>query len=182
MITILGVAAIYKGNDYLKTFLDHRASAKQTDATPQDTIIQLAELNENVEKLTTDVEHAHRLLIRGLSDNDEVLLNTRTKISGGEARRLIRRERRRRSRTQLDGRYVVERVQSGPRRNGFLVRVLDVNTDRAFDLPFPEGTLSERQMEQLQRSEWRKTALDMRVEVERVGREIVKAKLRRLRA
>ena len=180
LIALLGLAAIYKGNDYLKTFLDYRASVRQADHQPRDTITQLAELNEDVRQLRDDVDDAHRLLIRGLNDNDELLLDKRTRISGSEARQLTRRRRRRRVRAQLDGRYVVERVQSGPSRDGFRVRIRDVTTDQALDLPFPEGTLSEEQIGRLQRSEWGKTPLRMSIQVEQIGTRILKADLTRL--
>lgn len=180
LVALLGLAAIYRGNDYLKTILNYRASARQRDQGPTDTITQLAEVSEDFRQLRDDVEHAHRALIGSLNDDDELLLDKQTRINGSEARRLTRRRRRRRERARVNGRYVVDRVQSGLNRDGFRVRVRELPSDRILDLPFPEGSLSEDHIGRLQQSEWRKTPLNMSIQVERIGARIVKAELIRL--
>ena len=124
-----------------------------------------------------DMEDAQNLLMRGLRDDDELIINGEESISGLDARRLARQPRRERVPGRIDGEFLIQAVESGQVQRGFRARVRDVNGEQVLTIRIPQGVLPEEQMEELKRGEWTKTPIYMSINVQRIGERIVEADL-----
>ena len=123
------------------------------------------------------MEDAQGKLMRGLDDNDVLVLDEDASIRGYDARRLAREPRRARVHGRIDGEFLIQAVASGQVRDGIRARLRNVSTGQILTVNIPEGTLPEEQVEQLQDGEWSKTPLVMTINVQRIGERIVNADL-----
>ena len=182
---ILALAVIFKGDDYLRVYLEHREALLEAGpaveanevADVRDSLIGLGEENEDVFHLQDDVDKAHTRLLLSLEDDDELVFDGGTRVRGYDARRLARQARRARVRTTVEGEFVVQTVQSGQVRDGFRAKIRAVNSEEVLSVIISEGTLTESQMHHLQRAEWGKRPVHMTIDVRRVGEQIVRAEV-----
>lgn len=183
--TVLAVAAIFKGDDYLRAYLEYRVellgNAPGVEVVPaseaRDSLSRLADEHDDVSRLQDDVEKAAARLLLSLGDDDELVLDRGTGVRGYHARRLARKPRRIGVRSIVKGEFLVQSVQSGRIPEGFRAMIRDVSSDEVLSVIISEKRLTERQMQQLQQAEWGKRPVHMTVDVRRVGEKIVRAEL-----
>ena len=182
---VLAIAVILKGDDYLKVYLEHRREllragpvleAVQVPET-RDCLSTLAEESADVSRLQDDVDEAARGLLLSLEDEDQLVFDGRTGLRGRDARRLGRRPRRIGVRSTVQGEFMVQSVQSGRIRNGFRATIREVSSDEVLSVSISERVLTESQLQRLQRAEWQKRPVNMTIDVQQVGEQIVRAEL-----
>ena len=157
---ILALAFIFKGDDYLRAYLDYRVAL--LEAGPVIEAAQGAEAreslsgwgveNEDIFRLQEDVDKAHTRLLLNLEDDDELVFDRKTRVRGYDARRLARQTRRTGERSTVEGEYIVQSVQSGQIRDGFRAKIRGVRNDDVLWVIISETRLTESQIDHLQKS------------------------------
>ena len=187
--TLLALAVIFKGDDYLRVYWDYRVALLEVGPVVETAQVEdmnedargllsgLAEENEDVLRLQEDVDRAHTQLMLNLEDEDELVLDGETRVLGYDARRLARRVRRTGERSTVEGDFIVQSVQSGQIRDGFRAKIRSVRSNEVMSVTISERTLSERKIRHFQRAEWAKRPVQMTIDVRRAGARIVRAEV-----
>ena len=188
--TLLALAVIFKGDDYIRVFLEHRVALMKLAPAienveaeeARESLSWLAEESEDVLRLQEDVDKAHTRLLLSLDDDDAVVLAGGTRVRGFDTRRIARQPRRRVENTTVEGEYIVQSVESGQVPDGFRAKIRGVRSDEVMSVIISERTLAKNQIEHLQRAEWAKRPVHMTIEVRRAGTRFVRAEVTSWRA
>ncbi|MGS4884458.1 hypothetical protein [Roseibium sp. MB-4] len=186
LTAILGVAAIAGAGWYLKIFLNNRSKEKEIEfdakVSEQETeryriIADLAKRNQQLAGSKAALEESNEKLIRKLEDQDQLVLNEGTAVSGHEGKTLVRRVPDAPIEVRMDGLYRILSVQSGAIKNGFKAVIENIETNDRITIDIPEGTLGDDQLRSLQQGEWEKTTVQMQINASKRGDKLLKATL-----
>ena len=193
LTAIIVVAGLVVGLLGVRSYLAHRLRAKELQTLGQlpDVQIRMTEAETRRTELLTrlidrsmdvadnqqDIEDAHRKLMNTLHDDDHLVMDGAASINGYDARRLVREPRRTRVHGRVDGRFLIQMVESGNVVSGHKARIKNVDSEQVLTVNIAEGVLTTEQVRQLQTGEWSKTPLVMSINTERIGDRIVSANL-----
>lgn len=193
LVAILFVAAVSGSVLAWRMYLGHRADRLKHDMGREElklraqlteeqnrhaeTILRIAHENSLAGANLDDMLGARDGLLRRMDEGDRLLVDDEPIVEGNIARTLARRPREVPVQDRLDGEFDILTVDSGNIKDGFRVRVRARDTGAELPVNIPAGTLPLEQIADLQSGEWGKAPLHMRINVERVGKRIIRATL-----
>ena len=141
---------------------------------------QNAQLRKDIDGVRKDLESTHDLLMRRLDADEVIVLDGEEVIDGATARRLLRIHRSgTKTYDQIEGMFLITRLESGSLKRGFRARVQRVDTDEVFNVYIPT-TIPERQRRRLQAAEWDKRPVPMQLDLNWNGDRLERAGLVRV--
>ncbi len=186
VVVILGIAAVAGGAYAWKTHVNYESERRrlehQTRMSAEETermgiIANLARDNLGLAAYQAEFAEAQNVMLRRMDASDRIEVHGEPIVDGATGRRIVRPLRPEPVHDRLDGRFIILSVESGRVRDGFRVRVRNVETRDELVVSIPEGTLPREQVLDLQSGEWSKQPLHMRINTIRIGRRIVRATL-----
>ena len=182
----LGAAAIIASRYVWKKFInsaaeerniEYRLRMSQEETKRLEIVEKLAEKHTELAALFVDMNKAQSDVMKGLDSQDRLMVGEEEVANGKIGKQLVRAVSPSRVQDRLDGNYLILSVESGGIRDGFRVRVRNIESGDEFKVSIPEGTLPQEQISYLQSGEWGKISLHMQINVVRAGNKIVKATL-----
>ena len=181
-IVIVALTTVFGGGWYAKKIINHREEARklvslsQEETKPARIIAEMAKENvvrkESLDRYKTPFEH----VTRSLDPEDTLSVNDQEIIDGKTARQLFRARPETIEEVRLDGFFVILWVSSGAQRDGYRAWVRrEDGLETLIDIPSTAISSDEKSI--LQKSEWEKKSLYMRINARMRRREIVSAKL-----
>lgn len=186
VITILGVAAIAGCTWSFNAWLDQQSFNKKSEfdakLSEQETaryqmIKDLASEVVSLEKSKEAIEGTNKKIIDKLDDSDLLILDNNVHITGATGKKIVKMKPDEPIEIRLDGEYRILSVQSGAVRSGFKATIENIESSEQLIIDIPEGTLDASQLDSLQKGEWAKTPLYMRINGTKRNDKIIKATL-----
>ena len=137
----------------------------------------LAENLPHVRANLDDMAETQSALLRCLEDRDELFVDGEFLVDGRVGRRIARKPRATRVQELLESTFFIERVDSGPDRRGYLIRVRETGSEDTLRVRVPDGALPQDQIVVLKQAEWDKVPVRMKINVATVGEDVVGATL-----
>ena len=149
----------------------------ERDAKMLEIVQQLIQQNPPAEKIATGSEKYVKELVGKMEPDDELVVNGETVLNGETGKRLLRKPRSVPLEDRIDGTYLILSVDSGAIKNGIRAKIRSIHDSQELTLLIPEGTLSDKQLHEVQSGEWDKRPLQMQINVTRVEDRITRATL-----
>ena len=124
-----------------------------------------------------DVYKTNQLIIKGLDDNDELVIGGVPIITGKLARQIIRKPSERRVSSRLDGNFIILSIASDGVHEGFQMPLRHVQTGEKLSISIPAGTIPDDKITEIRNAEWNKQQIYLQVNVVRIGDRIVESSL-----
>ena len=140
-------------------------------------VTRLADNSAHVRANLDDMAETRNALLRCLDDRDKLLVDGEFLVDGRIGRRIARKPRATRVQELRDSTFFIERVDTGPDRRGYLVRVREVESDETLRIAIPDDLIPQDQLSVLRQAEWDKLPVRMQINVATVGEDVVKATL-----
>ena len=187
VVSILGTAAIIGTTVVWKTGIDadlersklqheQEMAALESDERLA-TITHLAGIYPSVDADLGDMLDARDSLFRSLDDHDRLIVGGEFITDGQTGRRVARQPRYVAVPQIREGEYFILSVHTGRLRSGYRARLRELVSHDEITVSIPEGSLSPEELTALQRAEWTKTPLRMRIDTLSVGPRVTKATL-----
>ena len=185
-IVILTLAGMVQGAGVWKAHIEAEANSHQMASVVQmskeetkrlETVIRLAENFAHVRANLDDLNETQNALLRCLDDRDKLFVGGEFLVDGRVGRRIARKPRATRVQELLDSTFFIERVDSGPDRRGYLIRVREAGSEDTLRIQIPDGALPQDQILALRQAEWDKVPVRMQINVATVGEDVVGATL-----
>ena len=186
LILGFGTAPIITGLNVWKTHIntaaeerdiEYRIRMSQEETERLRIVERLAENHAELATLYVEMNKAQSDVMKGLHSQDRLMVGDEEMADGETSKRIFRSVSPPRVEDRLDGNYLILSVESGEVRNGFRVRVRNIESGDEFKVSIPEDTLPQEQISHLQSGEWEKISLHMQINVVRAGNRILRATL-----
>lgn len=186
VIVVLCLAVIFGCSWYLIACLKQRAQIKQIDLQ-----IELGRQQNERYQMIKDIasklvdlvkpmeahEKNYTKIINILEDNDRLILDNGVCLTGAEGQKIVKKESSDITKIILEGEYSILNVKSGAVNSGFKATIKNVQSSENLIVSIPEGMLNASQLHELQKCEWSKTPIYMKVIVLKQNERILEAVL-----
>lgn len=186
IITVSIIAALvageYSWDSYLQTQiaekqLDVQLREKQEETKRYEIIRNIAEGSTNLRGQVDRIEKFHGAMLKRLEPQDALVVDGEVLIDGEDARTVVRKPRQSATESRLDANFTILSVDSGLVAGGFRLRIRNAATGKELSVSVPEGTLSSEQTQVLQDGEWGKKAVQMQLNLRKIGDRVTSATL-----
>ena len=185
-VTILGIAALAAGSFVWKEHLaarleekglEHNLHLSQEETRRHEIFSEAAGNSPALQEIIRQNQAFQDHLLKRLDEKDELVIDGQPVIDGRTAHQVTRSPRAEAIESRLDGQFIILSVESGLVRGGFRMKVRNITNGDELIAKVPDGTLTQEQIETLQRGEWGKRPLTMQLNVKKIRGRITEATL-----
>ena len=174
--TVVWTAGIHAGVEEAKLNQEMEERRIESDERLA-TIAHLVGVISEVGTDLKDMTEARDSMFQSMNDQDQLYFGGEYITDGQTANYIYNKTRPKVMKHKLDGKFLILAVETGKLKNGFRIRLRDIESGEVFTALIAEGTLSDEEIAMLQNAEWKKSSVKMRIDIVAVGSRIRRAKI-----